>query len=120
MFLLNLSGSISIDINNSPFLLIVFKDEIRIDIRDESIFNLLDSQHKDKKINFWHIFGDIREFAKLLSDKNITIIFSIKGKDVVILGKNASPSLSTIISKSKNIEIKNVLKLAKITFDALD
>lgn len=119
MFLLKLRGNISIDINQSPFLLLTFKDDIRIDIQDTSILDLINDD-KEEKFNFFKLFGNIREFAKSLKHQDKTIIISVKGKDVVILGKNAHPSLSKIVSKSDDIEIKSIFGLAKISFEILD
>ncbi len=112
-------GSISIDVNQSQFLSVEFKDEIRIDIKDESILDLLGNDDKDKKLNFRSIFNDVREFAKYLTDKSLTAIISIKGKNVIILGKKARPSLSKIITKSDNIEFKNISHLGRFSLRVL-
>ena len=121
MFYLNLRGKISVDSNETPLLSIEFKEDIIIDIKDTSIFDLIETDNKtESKLSFWDIIKDARDFAEVLKNKKLTIILNIKGKETLIIGEKAKPSISQILSKSKNIEIKSVVEAAKISKEIID
>lgn len=121
---MNIRGNILIDFNETPLLSIDFKDEtiIEIDVKDTSFFDLIEIEHdtKNDKSSFWDIIHNARDFAEELKKKKVTIILSVKGKETLIIGEKAKPSISQILSKSKNIEIKSVLETAKLSKEILD
>lgn len=117
MSFLNIRGNIRIDFNESPLLSIEFKEDIIIDVKDTSIFDLIET---DSKLSFMDLIHDARDVAKLLKDNHLTAIVNIKGKETLILGEKAKPSISQIISKSKDIQIKNVIEAAKISKEVMD
>jgi hypothetical protein len=120
---LNIRGNILVDFNEKPLLLIDFKDEkvIEIDVKDTSLFDVIEIEHDtNKKSNFWDMLHNARDFAETLKEKKLTIVLSIKGKETIIIGEKAKPSISQILSKSKNIQIKSVTETAKLTKEILD
>jgi hypothetical protein len=117
VFFLNIRGNISIDFNDSPLLSLVFKEDIVIDVLDLSFFNLVET---DEDLSFWDLIKDARDFAKILREHKMTVILNIKGKETLILGEKAKPSISQILSKSKDIEIKNIIQTAKMSKEVLD
>lgn len=114
---MKIRGNILIDFNESPLLSLEFKEDIIIDVKDTSFFDLIDT---DSKLSFMDLIHDARDVAKVLKDKHLTAILNIKGKETLILGEKAKPSISQIISKSKDIQIKNVLETAKMSKEVLD
>ena len=121
MLFLNIRGNISADFNETPLLSIDFKEEIIIDVKDTSFFDLIELDDKiDDKTSFWDLIHDARDFAEVLKNNKITIILNIKGKETLIIGEKAKPSFSQILSKSKNIEIKSVIEAAKLSKEILD
>jgi hypothetical protein len=117
VFFLNIRGHISIDFNESPLLSLDFKEDIVIDVLDLSFFNLVET---DENLSFWDLIKDARDFAKILKENKKTVILNIKGKETLILGEKAKPSISQILSKSKDIEIKNIIQTAKMSKEVLD
>ena len=117
MFFLNIRGHISIDFNESPLLSLDFKEDLVIDVLDLSFFNLVET---DENLSFWDLIKDARDFAKILKENKKTVILNIKGKETLILGEKAKPSISQILSKSKDIEIKNIIQTAKMSKEVLD
>ena len=118
---MNIRGKILVDNNETPLLSIYFKEDIIIDIKDTSIFDLIETDNKtESKLSFWDIIKDARDFAEELKNKKLTVILNIKGKETLIIGEKAKPSISQILSKSKNIEIKNVVEAAKISKEIID
>ena len=120
-------GSILVELNEKPLLSIDFKEEtvVEIDVKDTSLFDLIEiysssdsNSNLDK--SFWDIIHNARDFAETLKEKQLTIILSVRGEETLIIGEKAKPSISQILSKSKNIEIKSIKSLAKLAKEVLD
>jgi hypothetical protein len=123
VYFLNIGGNVLVDFNETPLLSLDFKENtIIIDIQDTSFFDLIeiDSNTKNNKSSFWDMIHNARDFAEEVNNKKLTIILSVKGKETIIIGEKAKPSISQILSKSKHIEIKNVLETAKLSKEILD
>jgi hypothetical protein len=124
-FPLNMRGNILVELNEKPLLSIDFKEEtvIEMDVKDTSLFDLIEidslSSNSDVK-SFWDILHIARDFADTLKEKQVTIVLSVKGKETLIIGEKAKPSILQILSKSKNIEIKSVKEIAKLSKKVLD
>jgi hypothetical protein len=58
-----------------------------------------------------------REFAKKLADNGLTLSFLRRGKKALILGKDARPSLSKLITRSDNIQIDSIKESGKLKRD---
>ena len=56
----------------------------------------------------------VKDLAVKLSENNITIVLLRKGKEAIIMGKDASPSISKIISGSDDLQIKSVTESSKL------
>jgi hypothetical protein len=56
----------------------------------------------------------VKDLAVKLSENNITIVLLRKGKEAIIMGKDASPSLSKIISGSDDLQIKSITESSKL------
>jgi hypothetical protein len=112
----------SINIQETPLLSMDFKDEtIIIDVKDTSFFDLIELDGDiNNKTGFWDMIHNARDFAETLKNKKLTVILMVNGKETLIIGEKAKPSISQILSKSKNIEIKSVLETAKLSKEILD
>jgi len=63
-------GKISVDNNETPLLSIDFKEDIIVDVKDTSIFELIETDNKtESKLSFWDIIKDARDFAEELKNK---------------------------------------------------
>ena len=120
-------GNILVELNEKPLLSIDFKEEtvIEMDVKDTSLFDLIEIDSSNSNSNsdiksFWDLLHIARDFADTLKEKQLTIVLSVKGKETLIIGKKAKPSISQILSKSKNIEIKSVKEIAKLSKEVLD
>ena len=45
----------------------------------------------------------------------MTIAFSRKGKEAIILGKEAKPTVSKMVSRSDDVEIKSVREISRFS-----
>lgn len=61
--------------------------------------------------------GFQKEFAQKLTDNDMTIVLSRKGKEAIILGKEAKPSVSKFVSRSDDVQIKSIREVAKLGED---
>jgi hypothetical protein len=60
-----------------------------------------------------------KKFAQHLTDNDITLSFSRKGKEAITIGKEAKPTLSKLLTKSDDVQIKSPKEAAKLTDDVL-
>ena len=60
-----------------------------------------------------------KKFAQYLTDNDVTLSFSRKGKEAITIGKEAKPTLSRLLTKSDDVQIKSPKEAAKLTDDVL-
>jgi hypothetical protein len=60
-----------------------------------------------------------KKFAQSLTDNNVTLSFSRKGKEAITIGKEANSTLSRLLTKSDDVQIKSPREAAKLTDDIL-
>ena len=58
-----------------------------------------------------------KEFAEKLTDNEMTIVLSRKCKEAIILGKEAKPTVSKLVSRSDDVQIKSVREVTKLGSD---
>ncbi len=138
------SGRIAIDMQNEPAMEIyATANRIDVDILNPEFLNLpkATEDNEDKregrieklkdKLNIAKEFAEeltdsetelldkleIPKFANKLTDNDMTIVFSRKGKEAIILGKEAKPTLSKLVSRSDDIQIKSLREVRKLVSD---
>jgi len=74
---------------------------------------------KNSERDFIDILDIPKEFTQKLTDNNMTIVLSRKGKEAIILGKEAKPTVSNLISKIDDMQIKSVREIAKLGRDLI-
>lgn len=138
------SGRIAIDMEDEPAMEInATANRIDIDILNPEFLNLPKStaDNEDKregrieklkdKLNIAKEFAEkltdgetelfekleISKFANKLTDHDMTIVFSRKGKEAIILGKEAKPTVSRLVSGSDDIQIKSLREVRKLATD---
>lgn len=72
---------------------------------------------KNSEKDFIDMLDIPKEFRQKLTDNNITIVLSRKGKEAIILGKEAKPTVSKLISRSDDMQIKSVREIVKLGSD---
>jgi len=71
----------------------------------------------DKDSAFQQQLDLAKNFAHILSENNMTLILLRKGKEAMILGKEAKPTLSKIISGSDDLQVVSVIESSKLIGD---
>ena len=86
----------------------------KLNIAKEAVEELKNSER-----DFIDILDIPKEFTQKLTDNNMTIVISRKGKEAIILGKEAKPTLSKLISRFDEMQIKSVREIVKLGSDLI-
>ena len=114
----------------------VIGGKINIEIEGQSAINIDIDKEKEKiNVDFIHptiietesgnenrpgLFDKLKtakEFAQNLTDKGLTLAFLRKGKEAIILGKEAHPRFSRLITRSDDIQIDSIRESAKLSHE---
>jgi hypothetical protein len=57
------------------------------------------------------------EFGRRLSENDLTVAFLRNGKEAIRLGKDARPTFSKVLTRSKDLQLTNVGEFAKLKRD---
>jgi len=55
-----------------------------------------------------------KKFGQYLTDNDVTLSFSRKGKEAITIGKEAKPTLSKLLTKGDDVQIKSPKDAAKL------
>ena len=58
-----------------------------------------------------------KKFAHYLTINGVTLSISRKGKEAITIGKEAKPTLSRLLTRSDDVQIKSTMEAAKLTDD---
>ena len=106
-------GQIKIETNEKLAAQVeVEKDKINVDLLEPMLFRT-----PDDETGLFDKLNTAKEFAQRLTDNGMTLSFLRRGKKALILGKDAKPSLSKIITRSDNIQIDSIKESGKLKSD---
>ena len=71
----------------------------------------------DKESTFQLQLDLAKNFAHTLTENSMTVVLMRKGKEAMILGKEAKPTLSKIISGSDDLQVVSVIESSKLIGD---
>jgi hypothetical protein len=139
------SGLIKLHVSNKPALKIQAignKDKnkkINIDFLEPELFSF-DKKPGDsveESSSFFHKLKNAFDFTKIVTDKDdavlsfskkfahylsingVTLSISRKGKEAITIGEEAKPTLSRLLTRSDDVQIKSTVEAAKLTDDVL-
>jgi hypothetical protein len=115
------NGSVRVDVDNQTAIEIKGhskgkKSDLSIDIEEHGDRLLAAGLvHDDEeKVGLLNRLSNAKEFADCLANNDLTLSVLYKGKEVMILGKNAKPKVSKLVTRSNHIEIKSLRGLRKL------
>jgi hypothetical protein len=115
------NGSVRVDVDNQTAIEIKGhskdkKSDLLIDIEEHGDrFFTAALVHDDKeKVGLLNRLSNAKQFADSLGNNDLTLSVLYKGKEVMILGKNAKPKVSKLVTRSNHIEIKSLRGLRKL------
>ena len=109
-------GRINIQIDGRPTLGLDFKgNEINVDIQDASVFGLVEEESENQhELGFFDKIKAAKNVAQIFDNHDLTVTILRKGKKAVIIGKEANPTLSRLITRSDDIQIESLRQAAKL------
>jgi hypothetical protein len=106
-------GTLAISFENKPTVKIALKNGmLAVDLLEPTIFRI-----SEDETGLFDKIKTAAEFAHKLSDNGVTLSFLRKGKEAVLLGKDARPTLSKIVTRSDDIQLKSVREFVKLKGD---
>jgi hypothetical protein len=106
-------GQIQIQINEKLAAQVdIEKDKINVDLLEPMLFKT-----PDDETGLFDKLNTAKEFAQRLTDNGLTLSFLRRGKKALILGKDAKPSLSKLLTRSDNIQIDSIRESGKLKSD---
>ena len=113
----NSKGTLNILIKDNPTVtLSLGSNRIALDIHDPSVFSNIDFQ-KESSDGIFENLRTLRKFGEILNSNGLTLIVSRKGKEAITLGRDATPTLSSIITGSDDIHIDSISQVTKLSQD---
>ena len=138
------SGSIKLHASDKPALKIKVinynKDKkINIDFLEPELFSfdIIPEDSAEENSSFFHKLKNAFDFTKIIPDKDemilslskkfahyltandVTLSISRKGKEAITIGKEAKPTLSRLLTRNEDVQIKSTMEAAKLTDDVL-
>jgi hypothetical protein len=95
------------------------QERINVDFIHPDVLQLAESETEDR-IGLFDKLKTAREFSHTLTNNSLTLSFLRKGKEAITLGKGAHPTLSRLITRSKDIQIDSVSESIKLSRDLKD
>ncbi|MDW0139743.1 MAG: hypothetical protein QOK86_08390, partial [Nitrososphaeraceae archaeon] len=110
------SGKISIKVKQKPAVAFDFEgDKLSVDIIDPTIFNITEQENID--IGIFEKLKTARKLGEILNNKGMSISILRKGKRALSIGREATPTISSFITGSDDIQIDSVRQVAKLDRD---
>lgn len=109
------TGTIKLDMEGQPAVkidIINYGNKIVVDLLQPVFFRTTDDE-----TGLFDKLKTAREFAKKLTDNDITISFLRRGKEAITLGKDAKPRLSKIITRSDDVQINSIRQTSDLKRD---
>ena len=85
------------------------KDNINVNLLEPMLFRT-----PEDETGLFDKLNTAKEFAERLAENGLTLSFLRRGKKALILGKDARPSLSKLITRSDNIQIDSIKESSKL------
>ena len=106
-------GKVGITYREGPILSISLEgNKIFLDVNDASVFGMSDNDNS---------LGDSLKAAKRLAEildvEGLTLSILRNGKEALTIGKDAAPKVSTILTRSDDIQVDSVREVAKLGRD---
>lgn len=108
-------GKISIDIQDEQVLSISLDgNRVLLDVSDASIFGTAES---DSNLGLFEGLKTAKKLGETLDSKGITLSILRKGKKALSLGRDAKPTLSTLVTGTDDIQVDSVRQVTKLGKD---
>lgn len=109
------SGQLNILIKDNPALSITLGSNIELNIHDAAIFTGIGNDKGD--VSLFDRLKTAQKLGEILNNKGLSISVLRKGKKAFTIGRDATPTISSIITGSDDIQIDSITQAAKLGKD---
>ncbi|TLX86019.1 MAG: hypothetical protein E6L04_04240 [Thaumarchaeota archaeon] len=114
----SVQGKITIDVQDKQVLSVSLEgNRVVLDVSDASIFGTAES---DSSIGLFDGLKTAKKLGETLNSKGITLSILRKGKKALSLGRDAKPTLSTLVTRTDDIQVDSVRQVTKLGKDVKD
>jgi len=114
----SVQGKITIDVQDKHVLSVSLEgNRVVLDMSDASIFGTTES---DSSIGLFDGLKTAKKLGETLNSKGITLSILRKGKKALSLGRDAKPTLSTLVTRTDDIQVDSVRQVTKLGKDVKD
>ena len=111
----SVQGKITIDVQDKQVLSVSLEgNRVVLDVSDASIF---DTAESDSSIGLFDGLKTAKKLGETLNSKGITLSILRKGKKALSLGRDAKPTLSTLVTRTDDIQVDSVRQVTKLGKD---
>ena len=111
----SVQGKITIDVQDKQVLSVSLEgNRVVLDVSDASIFGTTES---DSSIGLFDGLKTAKKLGETLDSKGITLSILRKGKKALSLGRDAKPTLSTLVTGTDDIQVDSVRQVTKLGKD---
>jgi hypothetical protein len=109
------NGQLNIFIKDNPALSITLGSNIELNIHDAAIFTGIGNDKSD--VSLFDSLKTAQKLGEILNSKGLSISVLRNGKKAFTIGRNATPTISSIITGSDDIQIDSITQAAKLGKD---
>ena len=111
------SGRLNILIKDNPALSISLGSNIQLNIHDAAIFDGVGSDKSD--VSLFDKLKTAQKLGEILNSNGLSISVLRKGKKAFTIGREATPTISSILTGSDDIHIDSLTQAAKLGKDII-
>lgn len=112
------NGQLNILIKDSPALSITLGSNMELNIHDASIFAGVGNDKND--LSLFDRLKTAQKLGDILNNNGLSISVLRKGKKAFTIGRDATPTISSILTGSDDIQIDSVTQAAKLGKDIIN
>lgn len=110
------SGKLSIKLKDKTAIEFNFGgDTVTVDIVEPKILGMADQL--ESHVGLLEKLRTARRVGEILNNEGLSISILRKGKKALSIGRNATPSISSLITRSDDIQIDSITQVAKLGSD---
>ena len=110
------SGKLSIKLKDKTAIELDFGgDTVTVDIVEPKILGVADQL--ESHVGLLEKLRTARRVSEMLNNEGLSISILRKGKKALSIGRNATPSISSLITRSDDIQIDSITQVAKLGSD---
>jgi hypothetical protein len=110
-----IQGKININLEEKQILSVSLEgNRVLLDVSDASIFGIAET---DNSIGLFEGLKTAKKLGETLNSKGITLSILRKGKKALSLGRDAKPTISTLVTRTDDIQVDSVRQVTKLGKD---